>query len=272
MDFSPEVINRFYRTLEVENDSFSQMLDDEVDWNEVLDIIRHSGSHWAYHTQPLTKPRHLENKFLNKDAWIWLQVVLSRLRPVTHTSSITPDHCILLHYLVTGQDINLGKAIRKHIQHVANSTATLAFPCTITTMAVKAGVVIHDDEEIALPDDSVDNAIVNYVFRRAPPPPAMSADEKPHQDAQVPPPPPPKVEPTLADASAEPIRQNVQLIFHELRVLRQELCQIELAQNLDHNRTNREFWALSQQLTSVAIDMRTLEEIMCMLAPPDLVP
>ena len=67
MDFSLEAINRFYQTPEVENDSFIQMLDGEVDWNEVLDTIGHPGSHWTYHTQPSTKPRHLENKFLNRD-------------------------------------------------------------------------------------------------------------------------------------------------------------------------------------------------------------
>ena len=55
-------------------------------------------------------------------------------------------------------------------------------------------------------------------------------------------------------------------------MLRQELRRIELAQNRDRNRTNREFWALSRQLTSVAIDMRILEEIMWMQAPQDLLP
>ena len=55
-------------------------------------------------------------------------------------------------------------------------------------------------------------------------------------------------------------------------MLRQKLHWIELAQNRDRNRNNREFWALSRQLTSVAIDMQTLEEIMRMQAPPDLLP
>ena len=55
-------------------------------------------------------------------------------------------------------------------------------------------------------------------------------------------------------------------------MLRQELRRIELAQNRDRNRNNREFWALSRQLTSVAIDMPTLEEIMRIKAPPDLLP
>ena len=55
-------------------------------------------------------------------------------------------------------------------------------------------------------------------------------------------------------------------------MLRQELRQIELAQNRDRNRNNREFWELSRQLTSVDPDMRTLEEIMRMHAPLDLLP
>ena len=55
-------------------------------------------------------------------------------------------------------------------------------------------------------------------------------------------------------------------------MLTQELCRIELAQNRDRKQNNREFWALSRQLTSVATDMRTLEEIMRMQAPPDLLP
>ena len=71
MDFSPAIINYFNRTLEVENDSITQMLDGEVNCDEVLDTIGHSGSHWTYHAHPSTKPRHLQKKFLNRDAWIW---------------------------------------------------------------------------------------------------------------------------------------------------------------------------------------------------------
>ena len=83
--------------------------------------------------------------------------------------------------------------------------------------------MIHDHESIGIPDNPLDNAAVNYVLRRAPPPPAMPADEDLPQDVEVPPPPPPEAAPAPADAPAEPIRQNVQPIYHELRVLRQEL-------------------------------------------------
>ena len=271
IDFSPAAINSLYQAPEVDNDAFTRMLDGEVNWEEVLETIGHPGSHWTYHAQPSTKPRHLENRFLNRDARVWLQVILSRLRPVTHTHSITPDRCILLHCLVTGQDIDLGKAIWRHMQHVANSTAALAFPCTITTMALQAGVQVDDDEAIAYPEDPLTNAVLHYVFRRAPPPPQIPAAEVPQQEAEAPPSPPPEPEPAPAAAAAPP-QQNMQPFFHEFRMLRQELRQIELAQNRDRNRNNRQFWALSRQLTSVATDMRTLEDIMRMQAPPDLLP
>ena len=55
---------------------------------------------------------------------------------MTYTHSVTPNCYILFHNLVTGQDINLGKAIHHRMQHVANSFATLTLPCTITTMAL----------------------------------------------------------------------------------------------------------------------------------------
>ena len=72
VDFSFTAINNFYQTPKVENNAFTRMLDSEVNWEEVLDTIGHLGSHWTYHAQPSTEPRHLENRFLNTDTWVWL--------------------------------------------------------------------------------------------------------------------------------------------------------------------------------------------------------
>ena len=95
------------------------------------------------------------------------------------------------------------------MQHVANSTATLAFPCTITAMALQGGVLIDDDDEIAYPDDQLDNTTIDYVLRRAPWPPAILEDAEPHPEAKVPflPPPKPELAPT-ADP-VDPSQQNV---------------------------------------------------------------
>ena len=129
------------------------MLYGKVNWDKVLDTIGYPSRHWIYHTQLSTKPRHLENIFLNRDTRIWLQVVISRLRPMAQAHSITLDCCILLHYLVMGQDINLGKALHHHMQHVASSSVALAFPSTIIAMALQAGVLVDDDEEMVCPQD-----------------------------------------------------------------------------------------------------------------------
>ena len=88
------------------------------------------------------------------------------------------------------------------MQHVANSTAALTFPCTITTMALQAGVQVDDDEVLAYPDDPLINAVLHYVFRRAPQPPQLPAAEAPHQEAEAPSPPPPEPEPAPAAAAA----------------------------------------------------------------------
>ena len=65
------------------------------------------------------------------------------------------------------------------MQHVAKSTTTLAFPCTIMAMALQAGVQVDDDEDLAYSDDPLDNAILQYVFRRVPRPPQILAAEEP---------------------------------------------------------------------------------------------
>ena len=122
---------------------------------------------------------------------------------VTHTHSITLDRCILLHCLVTGQDIDLGKAIWRHMQHVINSTATLAFLYTITAMVLQVVVQVDDDEDIAYSDNLLDNAVLQYVFRWAPRLPPILAAEEPQQEAKAPPPPPPEPKPTPAATTAE---------------------------------------------------------------------
>ena len=106
------------------------------------------------------------------------------------------------------------------MQHITNYTAALAFPCTITTMALHAGVQVDDDEDIAYSDDLLDNATLRYVFRRVLQPPAILEEVEPQQEAEVLLLPPPEPKPALAAAVAKPPQQNVQPIFHELRMLR----------------------------------------------------
>ena len=103
------------------------------------------------------------------------------------------------------------------MQHIANSTAALAFPCTVTAMALQAGVQVDDVEELASLDDPLDNAVLQYVFRWAPWPPSIPATEETQQEAEAPPPPPPEPEPAPVEA---PPQQNMQPFKNELWVLR----------------------------------------------------
>ena len=134
-------------------------------------------------------------------------------------------------------------------------------------MALQAGVQVDDDADLAYPDDPLANIVLQYVFTPAARPPQILSTEEAQQEAEAPPEPKP-----APVATVESPQQNVQPIFHELRMLRQELHRIELSLNHDRNHNNREFWALSRHLTSVATDMWILEEIMRMQAPLNLLP
>ena len=72
-----------------------------------------------------------------------------------------------------GQDVNLGKALHHHMQHMANSSAALAFPSTITAMALQVRVLFDNDEETTYSQDPLDNTAIDYVLRRAPSLPAI---------------------------------------------------------------------------------------------------
>ena len=66
-------------------------------------------------------------------------------------------------------------------------------------MALQAGVQVNDDEDLAFSDDPLDNAVLQYVFRRTPRPHQIPTVEKPQQEVEAPP--QPSLKPKLAPAA-----------------------------------------------------------------------
>ena len=108
VDIRPSSINAFLRIPDIQEDDFSRLRGQNVDWDKILHIIAGPNVEWTYYETPSTGPKHLVNKFLNPTARGWPQIMFSCLMPSRHTHSIARERCLLLYCLITQREVNFG--------------------------------------------------------------------------------------------------------------------------------------------------------------------
>ena len=142
VDIRPSSINAFLRTPDIQQDDFSTLRGQNVDWDEILQIIALPNGEWTYYETLSTRPKHLLNKYLNLAARVWAQIMFSRLMPSRHTHSITRKRCLLLYCLITQKEVNLGQLIKDQMMTIPSSNYSLPYSSLITILALQVGVVV----------------------------------------------------------------------------------------------------------------------------------
>ncbi|MED6222283.1 hypothetical protein PIB30_062897 [Stylosanthes scabra] len=73
----------------------------ELDMNEVMQVIGREGATW-----PAVQGR-LDKNLLNKDAWMWMKLVVSNIMPTRHETTLGIDHILLIYALMAGMSVSL---------------------------------------------------------------------------------------------------------------------------------------------------------------------
>ncbi|MED6190593.1 hypothetical protein PIB30_107366 [Stylosanthes scabra] len=104
----------------------------ELDMNEVMQVIGQEGTTWP------AVPGRLDKNLLNKDAWMWLKLVVSNIMPTRHETTLGIDHILLIYALMAGMSVSLPGVMVATMNDdpVKTKNQLLAFPMFITKWAV----------------------------------------------------------------------------------------------------------------------------------------
>ena len=215
VDMRPSSINAFLHTPDIQQDDFSTLRGQHVDWDEILQIIALPNAEWTYYKTPSIGPKNLVNKYLNPAARVWAQIMFSRLMPSRHTHSITRERCLLLYCLITQREVNLGQLIKDQMMTIPSSNYSLPYPSLITALALQAGVLVDPAERMTDRGPKISDESLSVTLNRATRRTRRTRHAERQEDTPSPSPPPPQARGT--DASQPPWLQ-LQAQIDELRL------------------------------------------------------
>ncbi|MED6128162.1 hypothetical protein PIB30_094953 [Stylosanthes scabra] len=115
----------------------------ELDMDEVMQVIGRDGATWP------EVPDRISSKILNKDAWMWMKLVVCNILPTRHETTLGADH-ILLIYALKGMTVSLLEVMVATMNEdpTKYKRQLLPFPMFITKWAKEAGIPTYSGDEI----------------------------------------------------------------------------------------------------------------------------
>ncbi|MED6164580.1 hypothetical protein PIB30_091497 [Stylosanthes scabra] len=115
----------------------------ELDMNEVMQVIGREGTTWP------AVPGRLDKNLLNKDAWIWMKLVVSKIMPTRHEATLGIDHILLSYALMAGMSVSLPGVMVATMNDdpVKTKNQLLPFPMFITKWAAANEVPTYPGDE-----------------------------------------------------------------------------------------------------------------------------
>ncbi|KAH1082619.1 hypothetical protein J1N35_022380 [Gossypium stocksii] len=116
------------------------------DLNQVLQDLCVVGTKW-------TMSRHdcytVKTASLKPNCRVWYYLFKTRLILSTYNSTISKEQMLLLHSIIKGRKINMGKIIFKEVHRCTQKNAgSLNFPSLIATMCQRVNVSIQANEDV----------------------------------------------------------------------------------------------------------------------------
>ncbi|MED6214151.1 hypothetical protein PIB30_100159 [Stylosanthes scabra] len=92
----------------------------------------------------------INKKILNKDAWMWMKLVVCNLMPTRHETTLGVEHIIIIYALMKGMSISFPGIMVTAMNEdpTKSKKQLLPFPMFITKWAEKAGVPTYPGDEI----------------------------------------------------------------------------------------------------------------------------
>ncbi|MED6211824.1 hypothetical protein PIB30_077281 [Stylosanthes scabra] len=116
----------------------------ELDMNEVMQVIGREGATWP------AVPGRLDKNLLNKDAWMWMKLVVSNIMPTRHETTLGIDHILLIYALMAGMSVSLPGIMVATMNEdpVKTKKQLLPFPMFITKWAAANEVPTYPADKI----------------------------------------------------------------------------------------------------------------------------
>ncbi|MED6175523.1 hypothetical protein PIB30_079155, partial [Stylosanthes scabra] len=97
----------------------------KLDMNEVMQVIGREGATWP------AVPGRLDKNLLNKDAWMWMKLVVSNIMPTRHETTLGIDHIMLIYALMARMLVSLPGIMVATMNEdpVKTKKQLLPFPC-----------------------------------------------------------------------------------------------------------------------------------------------
>ncbi|MED6140415.1 hypothetical protein PIB30_092989 [Stylosanthes scabra] len=115
----------------------------ELDMNEVMQVIGREGTTWP------AIPGRLDKNLLNKDAWMWMKLVVSNIMPTRHKTTLGIDHVLLIYALMARMSVSLPGVMvaTMNDEPVKTKNQLLPFPMFITKWAAANKVPTYPGDE-----------------------------------------------------------------------------------------------------------------------------
>ncbi|MED6172217.1 hypothetical protein PIB30_048005 [Stylosanthes scabra] len=117
---------------------------DDLDMDEVMRVIGKDGATWP------DVPGRVNKNILNKDAWMWMKLVVCNILPTRHETTLGVDHILLIYALMKGMTVSLPGVMVAAMNEdpTTSKRQLLPFPMFITKWAAQAEVSTYPGDEI----------------------------------------------------------------------------------------------------------------------------
>ncbi|MED6213269.1 hypothetical protein PIB30_091490 [Stylosanthes scabra] len=117
---------------------------DDLDLDRVMRVIGGDGATWP------SIPGRISKKILNKEAWMWMKLVVCNIIPTRNGTTLGVDHILLIYALMKGMTISLPGVMTTAMNDdpTKSKRQLLPFPMFITKWAKRAGVPTYPGDEI----------------------------------------------------------------------------------------------------------------------------
>ena len=151
--FGSTAINKFYELPDIPDDeshSFHDFLENHVDWEEVINDVCKSETNWKF-CATSNEVSIFPTKQLAAFPRAWFYFISAKLMPASHLSSVHRNRAALIHAIINGYPIDVGKVINEAISYcIKDESLAFVCPSLITSLCKEAGVPWSIDEPLLL--------------------------------------------------------------------------------------------------------------------------
>ena len=104
-------------------------------------------------------------------AKVWYHFIRTRLMPTTHIETVNKERLLLLHCILEGNSINVGKIVQREILGCnLKQKGCLFFSSLISELCVRTGVDISSTDEVLANTAAISTTAIKRFFQSTPKP------------------------------------------------------------------------------------------------------